>query len=133
MTLAYTCSKCSNGEGIAFAVVTLLLVLAAVVAVFWHLVSKTHDKQDTHFKRLTHALPMQGLKTVLVTWQILTQVRELIGSSSRRHMILLLPYEISLGGPFVLLCRALFLFCSFGMSRPSYSRCCMPKGAARLS
>lgn len=77
--MAYTCSKCSEGEGIAFAVVALLVAVAAVVAVIFHLVSKHQEETNSRFVRLTKALPMQGLKTVVVAWQILTQVRAWIG------------------------------------------------------
>lgn len=78
-TLAYTCSKCSNGEGIAFAAIVLLVVAAAVVVVIFHLVSDNRDETNTRFKRLTKALPVQGFKTVVVAWQILTQVRTPVG------------------------------------------------------
>lgn len=73
-TLAYTCSDCSSGGGVAFTVFALLAALAVVAAVIVYLVSTNDDTKTTRFRRLTHGLPVQGLKTVLVAWQILTQV-----------------------------------------------------------
>eukprot|EP00904_Undaria_pinnatifida_P008213 jgi/Undpi1/4521/HiC_scaffold_18.g07875.m1 len=72
-TLAYTCSRCSSGEGIAFAVVVFLVTSVSLAAVIFYLVSKTSDTKRTRFRHLLQTLPLQGLKTVVVAWQILTQ------------------------------------------------------------
>lgn len=61
--------------------VVLLVAIAAVVAVIFHLVSNYQEERNTRFSRLAKALPVQGLKTVVVAWQILTQVSVFLGYS----------------------------------------------------
>lgn len=84
-TLAYTCAKCSSGDGITFAVLTLTVGVLAVVAASFYLVSEPHQTETTLFRRLRYALPVQGLKTVVVAWQILTQVRLQTGLEQGHH------------------------------------------------
>eukprot|EP00904_Undaria_pinnatifida_P008212 jgi/Undpi1/4520/HiC_scaffold_18.g07874.m1 len=72
-TSAYSCSKCSSGEGIAVTVAALLVALVVFAAVIFYLASNTSDTNKTRFGDLLQTLPLQGLKPLVVAWQILTQ------------------------------------------------------------
>lgn len=75
--LSFTCTKCSDGaSGVA---VVVLLVLAAVivaVAVVSYVMSgESGGKGRGLVERVARYVPLQSVKIVIVSWQILTQVR----------------------------------------------------------
>lgn len=85
-TLAYTCTNCGGDGDEEFAVAVIAFILAAVglALVVAYLISKTDENKSSGqegasregFRRLVKALPLQALKTVVVSWQILTQVKD---------------------------------------------------------
>eukprot|EP00752_Nemacystus_decipiens_P009937 g8861.t1 len=72
----YVCSKCSNSAGgIVLAVVLAVLVLCLAVAVVLHIMSGQVGEARTRacLERVGRYIPLQSVKIVLVSWQILTQ------------------------------------------------------------
>ena len=83
MTLSFTCTECVDTRGgIAIMAVVAVFSLCAVSALLVHLVSGEVDgARQGLIHRVTKRLPLQSIKIVVVVWQILTQVRDMIGLS----------------------------------------------------
>ncbi|CAM9468153.1 unnamed protein product [Ectocarpus sp. 6 AP-2014] len=75
--LSFACSKCSENSagGIAVAVVLALLILFLAVAVVSYVTSGEvgMGRKGGIVERVTRYIPLQSLKIVIVSWQILTQ------------------------------------------------------------
>lgn len=79
--LAHTCMRCSASkrQGImAASVVAAFLAVCATAATFRYLLSLEFEETNlVSFHRKVHqAFPLQAFKTVIVVWQILTQVSD---------------------------------------------------------
>ena len=81
--LLYTCSKCSGAEGVVVAILALALASVVLAAVVVHLLSAPKNIEligarptmiRTKLREVMQAIPSQALKTIVVSWQILTQV-----------------------------------------------------------
>lgn len=81
-TLAFRCSKCSDGK-VAVSIVIVAFVILVALAFVWQMVSIA--KKDTTrgiVASLGRVLPLQSIKIIVVVWQIVTQVssREMLKS-----------------------------------------------------
>ena len=81
--LLYTCSKCSGADGVVVAILALALASVVFAAVVVHLLSAPVNPAlidarptmiRTKLREVMQAIPSQALKTIVVSWQILTQV-----------------------------------------------------------
>lgn len=74
--LGYTCSKCfGRASGIAFAVgMAVLAVFVAVVVIMYIMSGEAGGRRIYVFERFGWYVPLQSVKIVIVSWQILTQV-----------------------------------------------------------
>ena len=78
-SLSTTCTPCSPSRRqwlVAIAVITVVIVGCAMVVFAVHLVStSSEDQRGCHiYYTILRGLPLQAFKTVVVVWQILTQV-----------------------------------------------------------
>lgn len=78
--LGFTCSKCpGSASGIVLASFVLVVVLSAAVAVASYVISaEGAGKPRGLVERVARYVPLQSLKIVIVSWQILTQVRAVV-------------------------------------------------------
>ena len=78
-SLGFICKICSNSTGgIVVAIVFVLALLVAVVLAVSYLLSTELDRgtqRRARVERLMRCIPMQSVKAVIVTWQIVIQVR----------------------------------------------------------
>ena len=78
-TLAFTCNKCSDSSQTTMLIVAIVLIVIAAAGGAYltvYLVSMEPDTAKTtqpHIKLLQY-VPLQAIKTLVVLWQILTQV-----------------------------------------------------------
>lgn len=75
--LSYTCNECSNrGGGIVVAVLLVIAALFVAVAVVSYVMSGERGGGGRGLvERVARYIPLQPVKIVIVSWQILTQVR----------------------------------------------------------
>ena len=82
--LGYTCSKCSGVDGVVVAILALALASVVLAAVVVHLLSAPENPAligarrtmiRTTLREVMQAISSPDLKTMVVSWQILTQVR----------------------------------------------------------
>lgn len=76
-SLSFTCRECSD-ETVGLIIATVLVMMACVVgfAVVSYLISAEGLSGGRGIiGRVTQWIPMQSVKTVIIVWQILTQVR----------------------------------------------------------
>ncbi|CAM9655567.1 unnamed protein product [Ectocarpus fasciculatus] len=73
--LGYTCSECfGRSGGIVFAVgISVLAVFMAVVVIMYIMSGEAGGRRIYLFERLGWYVPLQSVKIVIVSWQILTQ------------------------------------------------------------
>ncbi|CAN0460501.1 unnamed protein product, partial [Ectocarpus sp. 12 AP-2014] len=73
--LGYTCSKCfSRSGGIVFAVgMAVLAVFVAVVVIMYIMSGEAGERRIYVLERLGWYVPLQSVKIVVVSWQIVTQ------------------------------------------------------------
>ena len=75
----FICKRCSNSiGGIIVAIVFVLALLIAVMLAVSYLLSTELDRGTQRracVERLMRYIPMQSVKVVIVTWQIVIQVR----------------------------------------------------------
>ena len=81
--LSYTCSKCSGTDGLVVAILVLVVVSVILAAAIVHLLSAPETPEligprrttiRTTLLKVMQAIPPQAVKTIVVSWQILTQV-----------------------------------------------------------
>lgn len=79
--MGFPCRKCPDTtSGVALAAVMAIAAVVAVAVLTSYLISgeNVHGRRGGKIERLARYVPLQSLKIVIVTWQILTQVwREL--------------------------------------------------------
>ena len=76
--MGFPCRKClDTTSGVALAVVITIAVVLAVAVLTSYLISgvKVQGRGGGKIECLTRYIPLQSVKIVIVTWQILTQVR----------------------------------------------------------
>lgn len=75
--MGFSCGKCSDtAGGIALAAVLAAIALVAVVFLVSYIVSgKLEGARRGFVNRIRQYVPFQSIKIVIVSWQILTQVR----------------------------------------------------------
>lgn len=75
--LGFTCTKClGSASGLVLAAFVLVVIVFAAVAVASYVTSgERPGKQRGLVERFARFIPLQSLKIVIVSWQILTQVR----------------------------------------------------------
>lgn len=79
-TLVYNCSKCPGGD-IATIVAILVVTFALFVSAVFVAYMVSGEQETTHWRivhRLSERLPLQTIKIVIVTWQIIAEVRSLL-------------------------------------------------------
>ena len=77
-SLGFTCKICSNGTGefVVAIVFASALFLAVILAVLYLLSTELErGTERVCAERLMRYIPMQSVKVVIVTWQIVAQVR----------------------------------------------------------
>ena len=78
-SLGFICKICSNSiGGIFVAIVFVLVLLVALILAVSYLLSTELDRGTQRracVERLMRCIPMQSVKIVIVTWQIVIQVR----------------------------------------------------------
>ena len=82
--LGYVCSKCTGSAGgIVLAAVLGVLVLCVAVAVISHAMSGQvgGGRMKACVERLGRYVPLQSVKIVVVSWQILTQVSDQLSAA----------------------------------------------------
>lgn len=74
---AFTCNPCPDRkEAAVIAIVALTVAVLVLLAFVWHMVSiEQNDATHDVISRLRKVLPLQSIKTIVVTWQLVTQVR----------------------------------------------------------
>lgn len=75
--LGFACDKCSNtAGGIVLAVFFVVIALVVVVSIACYLIFYEHERgRQGLVERMARYVPLQSLKVVIVSWQIITQVR----------------------------------------------------------
>ena len=79
-TLAFTCKKCSDSNtttALTVSIVVMIIAAAGGAYLTVYLVSVEPDSARTtrpHVRLLHQYIPLQAIKTLVVLWQILTQV-----------------------------------------------------------
>ena len=78
-SFGFICKRCSNSiGGVVVAIVFVLAFLVAVILAVSDLLSTELDRGTQRracVERLMRYIPMQSVKVVIVTWQIVIQVR----------------------------------------------------------
>lgn len=74
------CNECfADSLGIAITVVLLLLIMVAIAAALSYALVENANAAHTGFvDRVMRFIPLQSIKIVIVVWQIVTQVMELL-------------------------------------------------------
>lgn len=75
--MAFECTKCSSGEGVAVAVIVVSALGVAGAALVVYLVSNEREEDGGRgfIVRVKDKVSFRSLKIVIVVWQILTQVK----------------------------------------------------------
>ena len=78
-SLGFICKTCFNSTGgIVVAIVFVLALLVGVILAVSYLLSTELDRETkirACVERLMRCIPMQSVKVIIVTWQIVIQVR----------------------------------------------------------
>ena len=77
--LGYTCSECLGAaSGMVLASFVLVVIIFVAIGVASYVVSADGEgKRRGLVERVARFIPLQSLKIIIVSWQILTQVRAL--------------------------------------------------------
>ena len=95
-TLSYRCSECSGETSVGPVVLAVFAVLVSFFVIY--MISIEGDRNtSSSIGRMKEAIPLQSFKIIIVSWQIVTQVR--VSDEAR-------------------LVSTLLLFCRFSFSRP---------------
>ncbi len=83
--LGSVCSKClSHASGIVLAAFFLVgIILAAILVALYVMSGKRTGTRQRLVDRWARLIPLQSLKVIIVSWQILTQVRSIPWGTGR--------------------------------------------------
>ena len=77
-TLSYHCSKCSEASSIVSSVCTFIIAGLLGLLFAYYMVSIEGVRTPwVSFDRVKAVLPLQSVKIIVISWQIVTQVRTL--------------------------------------------------------
>ena len=75
-TLSYHCSKCSEASSIVSSVCTIIITgLLGLLFVYYMVSIEGVRTPRVSFDRVKAVLPLQSVKIIVISWQIVTQVR----------------------------------------------------------